>query len=175
MSLLDRCDESSVIKESISYGEGGIKDMKSKNASSDAGGGEAHFYAVDQDRIDEAWKCKSLCIGTPISTLPTKQNTVKNPMCQSPIHQDTHFYMTPTTANPFMKFCVNPLYIRTPISTWRLTMSISGQLPMSVNPLYIGTPISTSGGMAGIVWFISVSIPYTSGHPFLRGCSPHPP
>ena len=92
MSLLDRCDESSVIKESISYGEGGIKDMKSKNASSDAGGGEAHFYAVDQDRIDEAWKCKSLCIGTPISTLPTKQNTVKNPMCQSPIHQDTHFY-----------------------------------------------------------------------------------
>ena len=43
MSLLDRCDESSVIKESISYGEGGIKDMKSKNASSDAGGGANPF------------------------------------------------------------------------------------------------------------------------------------
>ena len=109
------------------------------------------------------------------------------------MYRDTYFYTTNkakygkesyvsipyTSGHPFLQtpegegqwavlICVNPLYIRTPISTWRLTMSISGQLPMSVNPLYIGTPISTALELIVILMIKDVSIPYTSGHPFLR-------
>ena len=42
---------------------------------------------------------------------------------------------------------------------------------MCVNPLYIGTPISTVDFYAGEAVKHVVSIPYTSGHPFLQKLS----
>ncbi len=61
-------------------------------------------------------------------------------MCQSPIYRDTHFYLK-MCLEAREVFCVNPLSIGTPISTYK--QSIFYILTPSVNPLSIGTPIST--------------------------------
>ena len=113
-------------------------------------------------------------------------------MCQSPIYRDTHFYEQGEELWKMLK-CVNPLSIGTPIST-HSRASVAPVIPhLRVNPLSIGTPISTvrpkerwiatltcvnplsigtpisthsNSNRGGIG--ITVSIPYPSGHPFLR-------
>ncbi len=114
-------------------------------------------------------------------------------LCQSPIHRDTHFYAYHSDFQYGKQWCVNPLYIGTPISTCALSRKHWKQRVVSipytsghpfllptryahlknwilggVNPLYIGTPISTTAQPIWHPYLQNVSIPYTSGHPFLR-------
>ena len=81
------------------------------------------------------------------------------------------------SGHPFLPLCrrtlrllhedVNPLYVGTPISTC-YSVSYCYFACWRVNPLSIGTPISTLKKTAEITGKQHVSIPYMSGHPFLR-------
>ena len=72
-----------------------------------------------------------------------KDETLLGWMCQSPIYQDTHFYKKSSSGRTFPIIGVNPLSIRTPISTW-FKRHPKTTVFASVNPLSIRTPISTS-------------------------------
>ena len=88
--------------------------------------------------------------------------------CVNPLSIGTPISTSVLICITFGLSCVNPLSIGTPISTEGTAKEISEQIKC-VNPLSIGTPISTHRFDGGRWWnYVSVSIPYLSGHPFLQ-------
>ena len=115
------------------------------------------------------WRVNPLSIRTPISTALEFPEETPVEMCQSPIYQDTHFYIGAKSRRYTPRWqCVNPLSIRTPISTeGKYVNTTMVNIPVSI-PYLSGHPFLRVNYQSSEHCYSQVSIPYLSGHPFLR-------
>ena len=87
--------------------------------------------------------------------------------CQSPIHRDTHFYSIFAGLIAVFANCVNPLSIGTPIST-EMYRAQEFYMITCQSPIHRDTHFYTDKDNLTKMGDEKVSIPYPSGHPFLR-------
>ena len=91
-------------------------------------------------------------------------------MCQSPIHRDTHFYMrTQSRCLTSSMICVNPLSIGTPISTVRRFMSKKKHDKLCQSPIHRDTHFYLLLSILGIMAILCQSPIHWDTHFY-----PHP-
>ena len=114
-------------------------------------------------------KCVNpLSIGTPISTPPRRIYVIYIKMCQSPIYRDTHFYLflVPNVIF-FIATCQSPIYRDTHFYGTKWIKQPYKTDIVSI-PYLSGHPFLRNNIRGNYHDSIFVSIPYLSGHPFLQ-------